>query len=157
MTRCHSLSLIVTFCYSMSFLVTCFTTRCHLLYHPLSFVVPLDTTLCTTPCHLLYYSLSFDATRCTTRLSFYKWSLFYNFLLFTSFIIKTKTKKILIYSLKVIATSKLNSCIVFSLEIFWGRGQTRWGSKVEEHKHPILLILSWRWLLEIVSWNISLK
>ena len=136
MTRCHSLSLIVIFCYSMSFLVTCFTTRCHSLYHPLSFVVPLDTTLCTTPCHLLYYSLSFDATRCTTRLSFYKRSLFYNFLLFTSFIIKAKTKKYLKFNVE--ATSKLNSRIAFSLAIIWGRGPTRWGPRVKEQKHPML-------------------
>ena len=97
-TRCHSLSLIVIFCYLLLFVVI----RCHLLYHSLSLVV----TCCITPCHSLYHSmsffvsrchslyhsLSFDVTRCTTRLSFYKRSLFDNFLLFISFIIKTKTK-----------------------------------------------------------------
>ena len=43
-------------------------TRCHSLYHSLSFVV----NLCTTRCHSLYYSLSLVVTRYTTRLSFYK-------------------------------------------------------------------------------------
>ena len=102
MTRCHSLSLIVIFSYSLSFdvirchlqyhslslvsfVVICCTTRHHLLYHSLSFVVLLVV--------IRYRSLSFDVTRCTTGLSFYKRSLFYNFLLFTSFIIKAKTKK----------------------------------------------------------------
>ena len=102
MTRCHSLSLIVIFSYSLSFVVI----RCHLLYHSLS-LVSFVVICCTTRHHLLYHSLSFvvplvviryrslsfDVTRCTTRLSFYKRSLFYNFLLFTSFIIKAKTKK----------------------------------------------------------------
>ena len=102
MTRCHSLSLIVTLSYSLSFVVI----SCHLLYHSLSLVVSFVVICCTTRYHLLYHylsfvvplaviryhSLSFDVTRCTTRLSFYKRSLFYNFLLFTSFIIKAKTK-----------------------------------------------------------------
>ena len=105
MTRCHSLSVIVIFSYSLSFLVI----RCHLLHHSLSLAVSFVVICCTTRCHSLYHSLSFvlplvvicyhsfsfDVTRCTTRLSFYKRSLFYNFLLFTSFIIKAKTKKIL--------------------------------------------------------------
>ena len=85
LTRCHSLSLAIPL--AVSFVVICCTTRYHLLYHSLSFVVPL-VVIC-------YHSLSFDVTRCTTRLSFYKRSLFYNFLLFTSFIIKAKTKKYL--------------------------------------------------------------
>ena len=58
-TRCHSLSLVFIRC----------ATRCHSLYyhcHSLSFVV----TCCTTCCH----SLSLVVTRCTNRLSFYKWS-----------------------------------------------------------------------------------
>ena len=95
---CHSLSFFVTRCHSLSFVVTCCTTRCHSLNHSLSFVVPLDVIHChslsfvvplvVVRCH----SLSFEVTRCTTRLSFYKRSFFYNFLLFTSFIIKAKTK-----------------------------------------------------------------
>ena len=86
--RCHLLSLFVTRCHSLyhslSFVVPLYVIRCH----SLSFVVPLVVIRC--------HSLSFDVTRCTTRLSFYKRSLFYNFLLFTSFIIKTKTKKCLV-------------------------------------------------------------
>ena len=78
-TRYHSLSLIVIFCYSLSFLVI----RCNLLYKSLSFFVPLVVIRC--------HSLTFDVTRCTTRLSFYKRSLF-NVFLFTSLIIETKTK-----------------------------------------------------------------
>ena len=85
--RCHSLLLIVISYYSLSFVVI----RCHLLYHSLyhslSFVAPLDVIRC----YLLSFvslvpirchSLSFDVTRCTTRLSFHKRSLFYTFLLF---------------------------------------------------------------------------
>ena len=59
---CHSLSFFLTRCYSLSFVVTCYTSRCDPLYHSLSFVVPLDTTLCTTTCHSLYHSLSFVIT-----------------------------------------------------------------------------------------------
>ena len=98
--RCHSLSFFITRCHLLSFVVTCCNTSCHSLYHSYSFAVPLDVI----HCHSLSFvvplvvirchSLSFDVTRCTTRLSFYKRSLFYNFLLFTSFIIKTKTKKV---------------------------------------------------------------
>ena len=98
---CHSLSFFVTRCHSLSFVVTCCTTRCHSLNHSLSFVVPLDII----HCHSLSFfipiviirchSLPFDVTRCTTGLSFRKRSLFYNFLLFTAFTIKIKTKKIL--------------------------------------------------------------
>ena len=74
-TRCHSLSLIVIFCYSLSSVATrCHSlllvfirfhslslvvTRCHSLYHSLSLVV----IRCTTRCH----SLSFVVTRCTIR------------------------------------------------------------------------------------------
>ena len=38
---CHSLSFFLTRCHSLSFVVTCYTTRCHSLYHSLSFAVPL--------------------------------------------------------------------------------------------------------------------
>ena len=102
-TRCHSLSLNVIFCYSLSFVVTCCTNRCHSLYHSLSFVVSLDAIRCLSLSFVVplvfirCHSLPLDVT---TRLSFYKRSLFYNFLLFTSFIIKTKTKKIYFKVLK---------------------------------------------------------
>ena len=96
--RCHSLPFFVTCCRLLSFVVTCCTTRCHSLYHSLSFVLPLDVIRCRSisfdvplvviRCH----SLSFYVTRCITRLSFYKQSLFYNFLLFTSFIIQAQKK-----------------------------------------------------------------
>ena len=56
--------LFVTRCHSLSFVVTRCTTRCHLLHHSLSFVI----TRCITHCH----SLSFVVTQCTSRLSFYK-------------------------------------------------------------------------------------
>ena len=85
--RCYSLLFFVTRCHLLPFIVTCCTTGCHSFYPSLSFVVPLDVIRC--------HSLSFNVTRCTTRLYFYKQSLFYIFLLFTSFIVKTKTKKIL--------------------------------------------------------------
>ena len=62
-TRCHSLSFVFILCHSLSLVVPVVVTRCHSLYHSLSRVV-----IC---CHLL----SFVVTRCTTRLSFYKWSL----------------------------------------------------------------------------------
>ena len=97
-TRCHSLLLIVIFCYLLSFAVI----RCYLLNHSLPFVVPLDVTRCHSLSFVVSlvfircHSLSFDATRCTTLLSFYKRSLFHKFLLFTLFIIKTKTKKYLV-------------------------------------------------------------
>ena len=55
MTRCHSLSLVVSFCYSLSFAVI----RCHLLYHSLSLVVSFVVICCTTRYHSLYHSLSF--------------------------------------------------------------------------------------------------
>ena len=95
-THCHFLLLLVIRCHmlyqSLSHVVTRCITRCHSLYHSMPFVV--------SRCHSLYHSFSFVVTRChsmsldvTTRLSFYKRSLFYNFLFFTSFIIKTKTKK----------------------------------------------------------------
>ena len=68
-TRCHSLSFVVTRC----------TTRCH----SLSFVV----TRCTTRCHSLSLVVPLVVTRCTTRLSFYKRSNLtsINIFLFTSF------------------------------------------------------------------------
>ena len=59
-TTCsHSLSLIVICC------------------HPLALVVPLAVIRCTTRCHLFYHLLSFVVTRCITRLSFYKRSNLY--------------------------------------------------------------------------------
>ena len=81
-TRCHSLyhslSLVVTCCHLLSFVVTRCTIRCHSLYHSLSLVVPsvvirchslsLVVTRCTIRCH----SLSLVITRCATPLSFYK-------------------------------------------------------------------------------------
>ena len=57
--RCHSLSFIVTSCHSLSFVVTLCTTH----YYSLSFVVPLVAIRC----HPLYHSLSIAVTRCTTR------------------------------------------------------------------------------------------
>ena len=100
--RCYSLSFFITRCHLLSFVVTCCNTSCHSLYHSYSFAVPLDVI----HCHSLSFvvplvvirchSLSFDVTRFTTRLSFYKRSLFHTFSLFTSFIIKTKTKKYLV-------------------------------------------------------------
>ena len=50
-------------------------------------------------------------------------------LLFTSIIITRKTKKYLVQSFKVIATSKLNSGIVFSLATFWGLRADEMGTK----------------------------
>ena len=105
----HSLLLNVIFYYLLSFVVI----RCHLLYHWLSLVV----ARCITRCHSLYYSMSFVVTRShslyhllsfvVTRCHsmsldlrlvslFIKRSLFYNFLVFTSFIIKIKAKKYLV-------------------------------------------------------------
>ena len=96
--RCHPWSFFLTRCHSLSLAIPLVVTRCiircHLLYHSIPLVVPLLVICCTTRCHSLSLVV-FDVTRCTTRLSFYKRSLFYNFLLFTSFIIKAKTKKIL--------------------------------------------------------------
>ena len=57
---CHSLSLAITRCSSLSFVVI----RYRPIYHSLSFVV----TRCTTDCR----SLSLVVIRCTTGLSFYK-------------------------------------------------------------------------------------
>ena len=54
-TRCHSLSLFVICCHSLSFVVPLVVTRCH----SLSLVVPLVVIRC--------HSLSFVVTRCTTR------------------------------------------------------------------------------------------
>ena len=100
--RCYSLPFFITRCHLLSFVVTCCNTSCHSLYRSYSFAVPLDVI----HCHSLSFavplvvirchSLSFDVTQCTTRLSFYKRPLFYIFLLFTSFRIKTKTKKYLV-------------------------------------------------------------
>ena len=75
-TRCHSASLIVKFCYPLSFVDTCFhslslpvplvVTCCHSFYHSLSLVVIRYATRC----HLL----SCVVNRCTSRLSLYKLS-----------------------------------------------------------------------------------
>ena len=59
---CHSLSFISICCHVFSLVVSLAVTLCHSLYNSLSLVV--------IRCH----SLSFVVTRCTTRLSFYKWS-----------------------------------------------------------------------------------
>ena len=65
-TRCHSLSLIVNFCYSLWFVFTrCHTlsavvTRCHSLYHSLSLVI----IRCTTRCQSLSFVVPFVFTRC---------------------------------------------------------------------------------------------
>ena len=106
-TYSHSYSLVLSLAvivyHSLSFFVALVVICCHLLYHSLyqslSFVVPIDVIRC----HSLSFvvplvviscqSLSFDVTRCISRLSFYKWSLFYDFLLFASFIIKIKQDK----------------------------------------------------------------
>ena len=73
--RCHSLSFVVTHYHSLSLVVPLLVTRCH----SLSIVVPLVVTHC--------HSLSFVVTRCTTRLSFYKWSIWLEFLI-NRFLIK---------------------------------------------------------------------
>ena len=72
------LSLVVIRCHSLSFFVTCCTTRWHSLYHSLLFVVALDVIRChsfsfVVPLVVIHcQSLSSDVTRCTTRLSVYK-------------------------------------------------------------------------------------
>ena len=74
---CHSLSLIAicrhSLCHSLSLVAICLSlaaTRCttcfHSLYHSLSLILPLVVARC--------HSLLFVVTRCTTRLSFCKWS-----------------------------------------------------------------------------------
>ena len=93
--RCHSLSFLVTHCHSLSLAVPLVATRCITCCH--SFVVPLDVI----PCYSLSFVVPRVVIRCHsihtwyTRLSFFKRSLIYNFLLSTSLKIKTKTKKIL--------------------------------------------------------------
>ena len=67
-TRCHSLSLVLICCHSLSFVIPLVVTRCH----SLSSVVTCYTTRCHSLYHSLYYSLSLVVTRCTTRLPFYK-------------------------------------------------------------------------------------
>ena len=52
--------LFVTRCHSLSFIVTRCTTRCH----SLSLVVPFVVSGCTTRCHLLYHSLLLVVIRC---------------------------------------------------------------------------------------------
>ena len=61
-TRCLSLSLIVIFCYSLSFVVTRCSTHCHSFSFLLPFVVSC--------CHLLSLVGQLVVTRCTTLLSF---------------------------------------------------------------------------------------
>ena len=77
-TRCHSLyhslSFAVTRCHSLSLVVPHVVTRCTTSFHSLSLVA----IRCSTRCHslsLVVYSLPFVVTRCITRLSFYKRSL----------------------------------------------------------------------------------
>ena len=93
-TRCHALSLIVIFCYSLSLVAIC----CPFLYHTSLVVIRFTTRChsfslvvigCSTCCHslslaVIQYHLMFYST------VFFKRSLFHTFLLFTSFIIKTK-------------------------------------------------------------------
>ena len=62
-TRCLSLSLIVIFCYSLSFVVTRCSTHCHSFSFLLPFVVSC--------CHLLSLVGQLVVTRCTTLLSFF--------------------------------------------------------------------------------------
>ena len=87
MAFCFILKLKITLFYLLSFVFICCTTPCHSLslivicYHSLSFVVTRCLSLSfvvtqfITRCHSLYHSLSFVVTRCTTRLSFYKRSI----------------------------------------------------------------------------------
>ena len=100
MTRCHSLSLIVIFSYSLLFAVIC----CHLLYHSLWPVVSFVVICCTTRYHSLYHSLLLVVTLVVIRyhslsLDVQLVCLFTNdhcFIIFSfliSFIIKTKTTK----------------------------------------------------------------
>ena len=75
----HLVAFIAIFCYSLSFVGTCYhllsllIIHCHSLPN-VALALRLVVTCCTTRCHLLYYSLSLIVTRFTTRLSFYKWS-----------------------------------------------------------------------------------
>ena len=88
-TRCHSLSFVVTRCHSLYHSLSLIVLLAVICGHSLSLVVPLVVTHCTTLCHLwplvvicchsLYHSLSLVVTWCTTRLSFYKRSLFFKF------------------------------------------------------------------------------
>ena len=132
-TRCHSLSFIVIFYYSLSFVVI----RCLLLYHSLSLVF----IRCTTRCHSLSFVVPLVVIWCSARLS-YKRSLFHQFLLFTSFIIK---------SFKVMTASKLNSSIYLVLQYFGAEGRRngtesreaegrgpriRGRPRFEEHNYP---------------------
>ena len=63
-TSRHSMPPVVTRCHSLYHLLSFVATRCHLLYHSLSLVV--------TRCHSLSLVVPLVVTRCTTRLSFYK-------------------------------------------------------------------------------------
>ena len=81
------MSLVVICCHSLSLVVTCCTTRYHLLYYSLSLVVihcatrcdflSLGVIRCTNRCHSLSLVVPLVASWCTTRLSFYKRSLFW--------------------------------------------------------------------------------
>ena len=57
-TSRHSMPPVVTRCHSLYHLLSFVVTRCHLLYHSLSLFVPLAVTRCTTR----YYSLSLFVT-----------------------------------------------------------------------------------------------
>ena len=63
-TSRHSMPPVVTRCHSLYHLLSFVATRCHLLYHSLSLVV--------TRCHSLSLVVPLVVTQCTTRLSFYK-------------------------------------------------------------------------------------
>ena len=76
--RCHSLSFFITRCHSLSLVLPLIVTLYYSLYHSLSFVV--------TRCH----SISLDVPLVIND------HYFIIFLLFTSFMIKTETKKYLV-------------------------------------------------------------
>ena len=77
-TSRHSMPPVVTRCHSLYHLLSFVATRCHLLYHSLSLVVTrchslsLVVPLVVTRCHSLSLVVPLVVTRCTTRLSFYK-------------------------------------------------------------------------------------
>ena len=52
-TSRHSMPPVATRCHSLYHLLSFVVTRCHLLYHSLSLFVPLAVTRCTTRCHSL--------------------------------------------------------------------------------------------------------
>ena len=91
-------SLYFTYSHSYSFVLSLSVIHCHSLSffvtrHSLSLPVPLVVTRWITCYHSLYHSMSLVVIRCHSMYCFfYKRYLFHNFLLFKSFIIKTKTK-----------------------------------------------------------------